>query len=176
MLKFKGKYFVYLASTCTNSIVKIILKKYCYSEVNILCTSLSNLTVRGALSEFVWSHVFFAGFICSLLLESRIQFLCYLKLGNFKLMLLLFPALAFFLSSFSSLPLLHSPGFYCWDPARWLAYHFVLYPHRSMFSIRQNVFTRRVLIDPVPPVFQFASSNSFVFHILFFLFNMIFRI
>ena len=41
MLKFKGKYFVYLANTCTNSIAK----RKCYSEVNILSTSLTNLAV-----------------------------------------------------------------------------------------------------------------------------------
>ena len=29
------------------------------------------------------------------------------------------------------------------------------------------MFTRRVLIDSVSPVFHFASSNSFIFHILF---------
>ena len=39
--KFKGSYFVYLANTCTNSIVKI----KCYSEVNILHTSLTNVAV-----------------------------------------------------------------------------------------------------------------------------------
>ena len=130
----------------------------------------------------------FAAFVCSLLLKSRKQFLWYLKLDNFKLMLLLFPVSAFFFSVFlllpssfppfllSSLPLPHSPDFYCWNRAKFLTYHFVLYPHQSMFSIRQNVFTRRVLIDSVPPVFQFPSSNSFVFHILFSFFNIIFRI
>ena len=41
LLKFKGKYFVYLANTCTNSIVKI----KCYSEVNIISTSLTSLVV-----------------------------------------------------------------------------------------------------------------------------------
>ena len=37
--KFKEKYFVYLANTCTNSMVKI----KCYSEVNILRTSLNTV-------------------------------------------------------------------------------------------------------------------------------------
>ena len=38
IVKSTGKYFVYLANTCTNSIVKT----KCYSEVNILSTSLTN--------------------------------------------------------------------------------------------------------------------------------------
>ena len=41
MSKLKGKYFVYLANTCTNSIVK---RKW-YFKVNILSTSLINLAV-----------------------------------------------------------------------------------------------------------------------------------
>ena len=126
-------------------------------------------------------------------LKSRKQFLWYLKLDNFKLMLLSFPVLAFFSvfllfpSSFppfpalpfllSSLPLPHSPDFFCWDPARWLVLINQFYcwdparwlilvkmigPRQSVFSIRQNVLTRRVLNDSVSPVFQFASSNSVV--------------
>ena len=62
--------------------------------------------------------------------------------------------------------------FYCWDPGRWLAYHL----SSSAFLIRQGVFTRRVLFHSVLPLSRNASSNSFVFHILLFLFNMIFRI
>ena len=103
MLEFKGKSFVYSATTWTDSIVKSIVRKYCYTEVNILSTSLTNLAVTGTLSEFAWSHVLFASFICSLLLNSQKWFLWYLKLGNFKLMLLLFPVLLCFLSSFSPL-------------------------------------------------------------------------
>ena len=41
IVKFKGKYFAYLANMCKNSIVKT----KCYSEVNILSTSLTNLAV-----------------------------------------------------------------------------------------------------------------------------------
>ena len=116
------------------------------------------IKLKGTLSELVWSHVFFAAFICSLVLKSRKQFMWYRKLNNFNSVLLLFPLLALFLSCFScpllsSLPLPHSHDIYSWDPQRWLAYHSVLYPNQSKFSIRQDVFTRRVLIDSVTPVF-----------------------
>ena len=107
-------------------------------------------------------------------LKSRKQFLWYLKLDNFKLMLLLFPVLAFFLSSCSSLrPFRPSPLSLPW--LLLLRSWKMVDPHQSIFSIRQNISTRSVLIDSVPPVFQFASSNPVVVHILFSLFNMIFR-
>ena len=62
------------------------------------------IQLKGALSELVWSHVFFTAFICSLFLKSQKQFLWYLKLDNFNSMLLFFHLLAAFLSSFTSLP------------------------------------------------------------------------
>ena len=120
------------------------------------------ISLKGALSKRVWSHVFFAAFICILLLKSWKQFLWYLTLYNFNSMLLSFPLLAFFCQPspfpLSSLPpflpsLPRSPGFYWWDPPRWSASYSVMYPHQSMFSIRQDVFIRRALIDLVPLVF-----------------------
>ena len=53
---FKGKYFVYLPNTCTNSIVKI---KY-YSEVSTPCTSLTSLAVtsRNICALFGMSNIF----------------------------------------------------------------------------------------------------------------------
>ena len=50
--KCKGKYFVYSANTCMNSTVKSIVKMYCYSEVNILNTTLTNLAVT---SSNIWA-------------------------------------------------------------------------------------------------------------------------
>ena len=67
------------------------------------------IQLKGSLSELVWPHVLFAAFICSLVLKSRNQFLWYLKLDNLNSMLLLFPLLTFFLSSFSCLCLPFSP-------------------------------------------------------------------
>ena len=76
------------------------------------------IKLKGTLSELVWSHVFFAAFIYSLVLKSRKQFLWHLKLDNFNSVLLLFPLLVSFLSCFSSLPLSslalpHSSDFCC---------------------------------------------------------------
>ena len=42
--KFKGKYLVYLANTCANSIVKI----KCYSEVSMLHAFMTNLVARSS--------------------------------------------------------------------------------------------------------------------------------
>ena len=121
----------------------------------------------------------------SLLLKSRKQFLWYLKLDNFKLMLLLFPVLVFFsvflLFPFSfppSSPPRHSPDFYCWDPARWCKMVGISFcVASSSINVLNNtkLFTIRVLTDSLPPLFQFASSSLFVFYILFSLFNIIFR-
>ena len=89
-------------------------------------------------------------------LKSRKQFLWYLKSDNFKLMLILFPVLAFFPSSCSSLPpFLPSPLSLPWILL--LRSYKMVDPRQSVSSIRQNVFTRRVLTDSVPPVFQFAQ-------------------
>ena len=135
-------------------------------------------------SKYSWRVLYqnLFGRMCSLLhylqLVTQVlkKFLCYLKLDNFSSVLLLFPLLTFFLSSFSSLLISHSPEFYCWDPTRWLSYRSVLYPYQAMFSIRQDVFTRRLLIYSVQLVFQFLSSNSFVVNILFSVFNILFKI
>ena len=43
---------------------------------------------------------------------------------------------------------------YSRDPAGWLAYRSELYRHQSMFSIRQDVLTRRVLFRSVLPLFR----------------------
>ena len=80
-----------------------------------LLNMIFRIELKGALSELVWSHVFFAEFICSLVLNSQKQFLWYLMLDNFNSMLHLFPLLVFFLFSFSFLlPFLPSPPSLSW--------------------------------------------------------------
>ena len=49
-----------------------------------LLNMIFRIELKGALSELVWSHVFFAEFICSLVLNSQKQFLWYLMLDNFN--------------------------------------------------------------------------------------------
>ena len=70
------------------------------------------IKLKGALSEPVWLYVLLAAFIRSLFLKSRKQFLWYLKLDNCNLMLLLFPAFAFFCLPFP--PFLPSPSSSLW--------------------------------------------------------------
>ena len=100
-------------------------------------------------------------------MKSRQQFLWYLKLDNFNSMLLLFPLLEFFLPSFSSLPPFFPspPSLPCLLLLRscnMVGISFCVVPSSiNVLNKTRRVLTRRVLIDSVLPVFQFASSNSF---------------
>ena len=62
---FKGKYFVYLANICTNSIVKT----KCYCEINVLNTSLTNLVVT-YYNSFILKYERFSGFKCDLVVSK----------------------------------------------------------------------------------------------------------